>query len=47
MTTAAARNAALGATAAESGGQYCSTPKWENRLFNIWKKMPSLMPRNT
>ena len=29
------------------GGQFCSRPMCENRLFSMWKKMPSMMPRNT
>ena len=33
--------------AAETGGQFCSRPMCENRLFSMWKKMPSMMPRNT
>ena len=38
---------ALGTMAAESGGQFCSRPMCEKRLFSMWKKMPSMMPRNT
>ena len=47
IISAASRKAALGATAAENGGQFCSRPMCENRLFSMWKKMPSMMPRNT
>ncbi|MND00714.1 hypothetical protein D3C83_194270 [compost metagenome] len=30
-----------------TGGHACSKPMCENRLFSMWKKMPSMMPRNT
>ena len=44
---AAARNTALGKSAENRGDQFCSNPRCENRLFSIWKKMPSMMPENT
>src|SRR6185503_2523884 len=47
MRTAEARNAMLGTTAAANGGQFCSRPMCEKRLFSMWKKMPIMMPRNT
>ena len=47
ISTAASRNATLGTAAAANGGQFCSRPMCENRLFSMWKKMPSMMPRNT
>ena len=47
MSRAESRNAALGSAAAATGGQFCSSPMWENRLLSMWKKMPSMMPRNT
>src|SRR5712664_81590 len=45
--TAVRKNAALGTEAAAMGGQFCSRPTCEKRLFSMWKKMPSMMPRNT
>src|SRR5688572_5427250 len=47
IATAESRKAIEGITAAASGGQFCSRPMCENRLFSMWKKMPSMMPKNT